>query len=115
MIYIHYNNINGDILGAYHHSNDNIPTPNIPLTDEQWNSCSTGHYKVDLATLGLVEVKVEQGVKEVSTEQVDELRRLAYIKEADPLFFKWQRKECTKKEWTDKIKEIKKRYPKSTD
>lgn len=34
----------------------------------------------------------------------------AYQTEADPLFFKWQRGEGTKKEWTDKVKEIKERY-----
>jgi hypothetical protein len=39
------------------------------------------------------------------------LRQLAYQKESDPLFFKYQRGEATKEEWLEKIKEIKKRYP----
>ena len=34
-------------------------------------------------------------------------RKQLYIKEADPLFFKWQRGEATQQEWLDKIAEIK--------
>lgn len=37
-------------------------------------------------------------------------RGQAYIKEADPLFFKWQRGEATEQEWLDKIAEIKARH-----
>ena len=39
-------------------------------------------------------------------------RKAAYIAEADPLFFKYQRGEATEQEWLDKIAEIKARYPK---
>ena len=46
------------------------------------------------------------------TLKIDNLRKEAYAKEADPLFFKWQRGEATEKEWLDKIAEIKERYPK---
>lgn len=35
------------------------------------------------------------------------VRGQAYIKEADPLYFKWQRGEATEQEWLDKIAEIK--------
>jgi hypothetical protein len=42
-------------------------------------------------------------------------RKAAYIAEADPLFFKWQRGEATEQEWLDKIAEIKARYPKEPD
>jgi hypothetical protein len=38
-------------------------------------------------------------------------RQGAYIREADPLFFKWQRGEATEQEWLEKIAEIKARYP----
>jgi hypothetical protein len=41
-----------------------------------------------------------------------ELRRIAYIVEADPLFFKSQRGEATEQDWLDKVNEIKARYPK---
>lgn len=39
-------------------------------------------------------------------------RKAAYINEADPLFFKFQRGEVTQQEWLDKIQEIKIRFPK---
>lgn len=39
---------------------------------------------------------------------IREARRLqAYRDEADPLFFKWQRGECTKSDWINKVEEIK--------
>lgn len=41
-----------------------------------------------------------------------ENRRMAYINEADPLFFKAQRGEATMEEWQDKVAEIKQRFPK---
>ena len=41
-----------------------------------------------------------------------ENRRVAYINEADPLFFKAQRGEATMEEWQAKIAEIKARFPK---
>lgn len=39
-------------------------------------------------------------------------RQAAYQKESDPLFFKYQRNECTEQDWLDKVTEIKQRYPK---
>ncbi len=39
-------------------------------------------------------------------------RRIAYVAEADPLFFKAQRGEATLAEWQAKVVEIKARYPK---
>ena len=44
-----------------------------------------------------------------------DLRRAAYIAEADPLFFKAQRGEATVQEWQDKVAEIKARYPKEQE
>jgi len=41
-----------------------------------------------------------------------EKRHVAYIAEADPLFFKAQRGEATITEWQAKVAEIKARYPK---
>jgi hypothetical protein len=38
-------------------------------------------------------------------------RKVAYIDESDPLFFKVQRGEATLEEWLAKIEEIKSRYP----
>jgi hypothetical protein len=42
----------------------------------------------------------------------DELRRIAYQTESDPIFFMAQRGEATIEEWQAKIQEIKNRYPK---
>lgn len=39
------------------------------------------------------------------------MRGMAYINEADPLFFKWQAGEATKEEWLAKREEIRSRYP----
>ena len=38
-------------------------------------------------------------------------RHQAFIAEADPLFFAWQRGETTEQEWLDKCAEIRARYP----
>jgi len=42
----------------------------------------------------------------------EELRKMAYREESDPLFFRAQRGEATEQEWLDKVAEIKARYPK---
>lgn len=42
--------------------------------------------------------------------RVDVLRQEAYRREADPLFFQWQRGEADEQDWLDKIEEIKQRY-----
>jgi hypothetical protein len=43
-------------------------------------------------------------------ENIRDLIREDFQKEADPLFFKYQRGEATKQEWLDKIQEIRDRY-----
>jgi hypothetical protein len=58
-------------------------------------------------------IKVDsQKVKEIKNESVYFNRSEAYIKEADPLFFKAQRGEATMQEWQQKVAEIKARFPK---
>jgi hypothetical protein len=47
----------------------------------------------------------------IAAEKAETNRRTAYIAEADPLFFKWQRGEGTEQDWLDKITEIKARFP----
>ena len=42
---------------------------------------------------------------------IDLMRRAAYAKEADPLFFKWQRGEAQQSDWLAKVAEIKSRFP----
>lgn len=46
---------------------------------------------------------------DLSTQRL--LRNMAYISEADPLFFKWQAGEVTQEEWMAKRAEIRDRYP----
>jgi hypothetical protein len=46
-----------------------------------------------------------------TNEEQAELRRQAYEKEADPIFFLIQRGEATQEQWQAKITEIKERYP----
>ena len=43
--------------------------------------------------------------------EATQARRNAYLLEADPLFFGWQRGENTEQEWLDKVAEIRARYP----
>jgi hypothetical protein len=50
---------------------------------------------------------------EIENSNVDSMRLVAYEKESDPLFFKWQRGEATKEEWLAKVQEVKDRYPKN--
>lgn len=40
-----------------------------------------------------------------------EQRHQAFIAEADPLFFAWQRGEGTEQAWLDKVAEIRERFP----
>jgi hypothetical protein len=57
--------------------------------------------------------KIDQAtIDKLKSEQAEQARRTAYIAEADPLFFKYQRGEATEQEWLDKIAEVKARYPK---
>jgi hypothetical protein len=53
----------------------------------------------------------EAGVVERTNAAVRKQRQAAYAAESDPLFFAYQRAECTKQMWLDKIAEIKARFP----
>lgn len=55
----------------------------------------------------LLEYKYNSDLKECLSA-----RKQAYLEESDGLFFDYQRGEVTEKIWTDKVKEIKLRYPK---
>ena len=73
----------------------------------------------DAIPAGLVEITMEE-VNAINTakqpaptaEEISDMRRAAYIAEADPLFFKAQRGEVEQQVWLDKVAEIKARYPK---
>lgn len=44
-----------------------------------------------------------------TAERAREARRLAYQREADPLFFAWQAGEASREDWLDKRREIRAR------
>ena len=52
------------------------------------------------------QVQYQQQRAEIETQ-----RRNAYTKEADPLFFSYQRGEVTEQEWLDAVDSIRVRYP----
>ena len=43
--------------------------------------------------------------------QVEQARHAAYITDADPLFFKWQRGTGTEQEWLDSVQAVKDAHP----
>ena len=51
------------------------------------------------------------GASPVTKDQQEALRRIAYVSEADTLFFMAQRGEATMEEWQAKVSEIKSRFP----
>ena len=58
-------------------------------------------------------IRVDEAARlEIINKKVESDRRIAYIMEADPLFFKIQRGEATQEQWIAKIQEIKLRFPK---
>lgn len=42
----------------------------------------------------------------------DDALREALVREADPVFFRWQRGECTRDDWLTAVAEVKARFPK---
>jgi hypothetical protein len=72
-----------------------IPGSNYEWKDNQW-----------------VEKPVEPIV--YTDEEIKSFRAAAYIREADPIFFKYQRGEATENDWTSKVQEIRDRYPYNT-
>jgi hypothetical protein len=76
-------------------SNLDVPGISMPLTDEMvrgWEEYAAGAYDRELA-------------------QVEEVRRQAYIRDADPLFFGYQRGENTEQDWLDAVQAVKDANP----
>jgi len=73
------------------------------LIDGQWTQVWN---VVSLSSEEILQIQNE------SAEQIKQQRQSAYQTEADPIFFKWQRKEATEQEWLDKVAEIKNKFPK---
>lgn len=54
---------------------------------------------------------ISRDLKEYNKKQKLEERRLAYQREADPLFFKWQAGEVSKQDWLDARAAVVEQYP----
>ena len=48
---------------------------------------------------------------EIEVERVESLRKAAYSKDTDPIFFSYQRGEATEQEWLDAVQAVKEQYP----
>ena len=53
-----------------------------------------------------------EAAREAALQARDAALRGALAEEADPMFFKWQRGECTKEDWLGAVTDIKARFPK---
>lgn len=64
---------------------------------------------VNLLGKGIVDAEIEKK----QAEEIRDLRKQAYILEADPLYLEWQYDKTPEKEqqWRDRVAEIKVRYP----
>jgi len=87
--------------------------PNVVTIDD-----GTGAFDADGNPVQLDQAKVDAAAVIVAQEQAlasaQRNRASAYTAEADPLFFKYQAGEVTKKEWLAKREEIRSRYPYSS-
>ncbi len=75
MFYAHYDNQTGQILGFYTpdiHGN-NIPTPNIKITYDQWQDCliNQGLRKIDVTTKQIIACEPPAPTKEELLAQLD--------------------------------------------
>lgn len=90
-------------------------TVSAPIPSEQgrWWLTELGDWRQEPDGVASVEVSESGAVSLLSAPgpSVDTVRRLAYSREADPLFFKSQRGSASEKEWADKVEEIKSRHP----
>lgn len=57
-VFVNYDEVTGDLKGFYTtdiHSEDNIPTPKIEITEEEWKKClGNQDYKIDLDAKSLI-------------------------------------------------------------
>jgi cellulose synthase/poly-beta-1,6-N-acetylglucosamine synthase-like glycosyltransferase len=74
MYYAHYDNQTGEILGFYTSDiHDNIPTPNIEITYDQWQEClnNQGRRKIDVITKQIVACEPPAPTKDQLLAQLD--------------------------------------------
>jgi len=76
------------------------------LTPEEIDGVWTQVWEVTDAT----PEEIAQRTAEYNDQQKQN-RLLAYERESDPIFFKWQRGEGTQQEWLDAVEFVKQQYP----
>ncbi len=110
---IKYNGTRFDAIERLHTDFATIDVAIIPAAEvpENWAEMSVKDGALVPASEEVIAARKETA-KEAHNADMDRLRQVAYVEEADPLFFQWQRKEATEEEYRDKVQEIRKRYPK---
>lgn len=94
---------------------DNIPADAVEITAEQHAALLEGQSQGKIISADENGHPILIDPPPLTAEQIQEAvtaaRAAAYVKESDPLFFKYQRGEVLKEEWLAKVAEIKARYP----
>ena len=80
----------------------------VQYTDDTTGEVKTRQATAEEAILPTAEELAQ--IDSIKEEMVDDYKRIAFQKEADPLFFKAQRGEATMEEWLTKVEEIKSRF-----
>lgn len=94
---------------------DNIPEDAVEITTEQHAALLDGQSQGKIISADENGYPILIDPPPLTAEQIQEAvtaaRAAAYVKESDPLFFKYQRGEVLKEDWLAKVTEIKARYP----
>lgn len=94
---------------------DNIPEDAVEITTEQHAALLEGQSQGKIISADENGYPILIDPPPPTAEQIQEAvtaaRAAAYVKESDPLFFKYQRGEAFKEDWMAKVAEIKARYP----
>lgn len=94
---------------------DNIPEDAVDITSEQHAALLEGQSQGKIISADENGYPILIDPLPLTAEQIQEAvtaaRAAAYVKESDPLFFKYQRGEVLKEDWLAKVAEIKARYP----
>jgi hypothetical protein len=95
--------------------NPTIPDDAIEITQQAYDDLIAGQSSGLVIYFDGKEPSLKEQRQPTYDEQIQLInnsRSLAYRTEADPLFFKSQRGECSLDEWKSKVAEIKALYPK---
>lgn len=94
---------------------DNIPEDAVEITSEQHAALLEGQSQGKIISADENGYPILIDPPPLTPEQIQEAvtsaRAAAYVKESDPLFFRYQRGEVLKEDWLAKAAEIKARYP----